>query len=67
MARAAKRRTPILVDADERRHLVEDCAFFRADHFRDAEPGTIRESDRLAAAAEIESAIGQRKGKARRR
>jgi len=66
--RKAVRRTPVVaaagraaasvaVDEEERRHLIEDCAFFRAERFREAEPGHIREQDKEAAAAAIDAAI----------
>ena len=66
--RKAVRRTPVVaavgrapasvaVDEEERRHLIECCAFFRAERFREAEPGHIREQDKKAAAAAIDAAI----------
>ena len=62
------RRTPkrarnpaIAVDAVERCRLIEDCAFFRAERYREAAPGEVREQDRRAAAAEIDAAIGARR------
>ena len=58
-------RVKVNVEADERRHLVEACAFFRADHFRPAEPGSLREQDLKDAAAEIDAVLkrGMRKGR----
>jgi hypothetical protein len=52
----------VLVDGEERRHLVDACAFFRAEHFRMAEPGSIREQDVRKAAAEVDSVL---KGRAK--
>ncbi|MNC86192.1 hypothetical protein D3C83_18300 [compost metagenome] len=56
----------IAVDADERRRLIEDCAFFRGERFREIQPGEVREQDRAAAAADVDAAIGgprKRRGK----
>lgn len=47
----------VVVGEEERRHLVEDCAFFRAARFRAATPGSYREQDLEAAAAAIDAAI----------
>lgn len=47
----------VVVEEDERRHLVEDCAFFRAARFRAARPGSCREQDLKAAAADVDAAI----------
>ena len=49
------------MDAEERKHLVEACAFFRADHFRAADPGHLRTQDRKDAAVEIDTALGRRR------
>jgi hypothetical protein len=49
------------VGEDERRHLVEACAFFRAERFRDADPGHLRQHDREEAGAAIDLALGRRK------
>jgi hypothetical protein len=64
-----KARPEAVVDADERRHLIEACAFFRADHFRPAEPGCYREQDVAEAAAEIDAVLkrGGRKGTSAKR
>ena len=56
--RATRGRSPVTIDAEERRHLVEACAFFRADHFRQAEPGSIRSADMAAAAADVDAVLG---------
>ena len=57
-----KGRAKPAVDADVRRHLIEACAFFHADHFRPAEPGGYREQDLAEAAAEIDAVL-QRRGR----
>jgi hypothetical protein len=51
----------IAVDAEEREHLVEACAFFRADHFREADPEHLRTQDRKDAAARIDAVLARRK------
>jgi hypothetical protein len=56
-----RRSAEIVVDEEERRHLIEDCAFFRAVRFRDLELGCVREQDLEAAAADIDAAIGLRR------
>lgn len=50
-------RSGVSVQAEERRHLIEACAFFRADHFRPAEPGAYRQQDLEDAAAEIDGVL----------
>ena len=59
-ARVRRKAAPsaVAVSADERWHLIEDCAFFHADRFRSAAPGSVRESDQRTAAAEIDGIIG---------
>jgi hypothetical protein len=47
----------VLVDGEERRHLIDACAFFRAEHFRMAEPGSIREQDLRKAAADVDAVL----------
>jgi hypothetical protein len=64
---SGKRGAGIEIDAEERRHLIEACAFFRADHFRPAEPGSCREQDLKDAAAEIDAVLKRRAGKGRKR
>lgn len=56
----------VLVGVDERRHLIEDCAFFRAEQYREVEPGAYRRKDLAEAAAEVDAAIGLRKKRARK-
>lgn len=56
----------VRVDADERLHLINACAFFRADRFRAAEPGTVRGEDVQKAARDVDAALqGRRKSKRR--
>jgi len=57
----------VAVDEEERRHLIECCAFFRAEQFREAEPGHIREQDKEAAAAAIDAAIRAARKKNKKR
>jgi len=52
----------VVVDGEERRHLVDACAFFRAEQFRMAEPGSIREQDVRKAAADVDAVL---KGRAK--
>lgn len=47
----------VRVGEEERRHLIEACAFFKAEHFRMAEPGSIREQDVRKAAADVDAAL----------
>jgi hypothetical protein len=51
----------VRVDADERLHLVNACAFFRADRFRAAEPGSIRGEDVQKAARDVDAALKGRR------
>ena len=56
----------VLVGEEERRHLIDACAFFKAEHFRMAEPGCIREQDVRKAAADVDAALkGRTKSKKR--
>ena len=50
------------MDDEERRHLINACAFFRAERFRMAEPGSIREQDVRKAAVDVDAAL---KGRAK--
>ena len=54
---SAKRSEAPAVSSEERRHLAECCAFFKAEQYREAEPGTSRESDVRKAEQEIDSVI----------
>lgn len=56
----------VRVDEEERRHLINACAFFRAEHFRSAEPGSIREQDVRKAAQDVDAAL-KRRGKLKKR
>jgi hypothetical protein len=64
-ARPRKVRARPAVDDEQRRHLIEACAFFRAERFRECEPGHVREQDVRAAASEIDAVIrpGRKRGK----
>jgi hypothetical protein len=54
------------VDDEERLHLINACAFFRAERFRAADPGSIRGEDVLKAARDVDAALkGRRKYKKR--
>lgn len=55
--RGLARRFVIAVSDDQRQCLIEDIAYFRAEHFRRVEPGQCREEDRTAAKAEIETVL----------
>jgi len=52
-----KLRPEVTVDDEQRRHLIECCAFFRAGQFRDVEPGRCRRQDIQAATADIDAVI----------
>jgi len=56
----------VRVDADERLHLINACAFFRADRFRAAEPDTIRGEDVRKAEKDIDAALSRRAGSKKR-
>jgi hypothetical protein len=45
------------VDQEQRRRLIECCAFFRAQHFRETAPGQYRADDVRAAAHDVDRAI----------
>jgi hypothetical protein len=47
------------VELEQRRRLAECCAFFKAEKYREAEPGKLRASDVKEAEAEIDAAIEQ--------
>lgn len=56
----------VRVGDDERLHLINACAFFRAEQFRAAGPGSIRGEDVLKAARDVDAALkGRRKSKKR--
>ena len=64
----ARRKTSPGIDVDEeqRRHLIECCAFFRAQRFRESGPGEYRQEDLRAAQAEIDAVIRPSRRKKRR-
>ena len=49
------------VDDDERLHLINACAFFRAKRFRAADPASIRGEDVRKAAREVDAVLQRRK------
>lgn len=51
----------VRVDADERLHLINACAFFRAERYREADPGSIRGEDVQKAARDVDAALRGRK------
>jgi hypothetical protein len=54
------------VDEDERQRLIKACAFFKAEHFRAADPASIRGEDVRKAARDVDAALkGRRKPKKR--
>lgn len=64
---AAAPAAAIEVDEEQRRHLIECCAFFRAQRFRDSGPDQYRKQDLRTAAAEIDSVIRPARGKKKKR
>lgn len=56
-AATQKHQGGVAVSPEERQHLIEDVAFFHAEHFRRVEPGKLREEDRAAAKDEIDSVL----------
>jgi hypothetical protein len=68
-ARKVAKRKPALcrtiktveVGAEERIHLIEACAYFRADRHRPVAPDGYREQDRREAAIEIDAVINKRR------
>jgi len=56
----------VRVDAEERLHMINACAFFRAERFRIADPGSIRGEDVRKAAKDVDAALkGRRSSKKR--
>lgn len=47
----------IVVSKEEERHLIEDVAYFHAEHYRHVEPGQYREQDRRQAEGEIKAVL----------
>jgi hypothetical protein len=62
-AGARRPRTGVAVDEEQRRHLIECCAFFNAARFRPAVPGEIRRQDLLEAEARIDAILQKHKSK----
>ena len=62
-AAGSEPRCVILVTAEQRQHLIEDAAYFRAERFRQVEPGDCRRQDLSEAEAEIESVLKKHQGK----
>jgi hypothetical protein len=54
------------VDDEERLHLINACAFFRAERFRAADPASIRGEDVRKAAREVDAALQRRGGSKKR-
>ena len=46
-----------MVTAEQRRCLIEDLAYFRAERYRHVERGRFREQDRREAEADIKTAL----------
>ena len=59
-------RLAVSVDEEQRRRLIECCAFFRAQRFREAAPGRYREQDLRSAACDIDSVIRPARKRKRR-
>lgn len=54
-------RAAVAVTKEQRRHLVEDVAYFHAERYRAVEPGGYREEDRQAAEAEIKRLLEKKR------
>ena len=50
-------RCPVSVDSEQRQHLIDCIAFFRAGSFRDALPGNYRKEDLREAATEVDAVL----------
>lgn len=60
--RAARgKAAPVEVNDQERRHLVDDIAYFHAERYRPVAPGGCRDEDRAQAEAEIEAVLRRRR------
>lgn len=57
----AKPSAELEVDAVQRQHLIEACAFFRADHFRPVKPGGYRRQDLRDAAIDVDDTLSKHK------
>ena len=56
-ATARGRKDTLVITDEQRRHLIEDAAYFRAERYRRVEPGKCRDEDRCEAGAELEIVI----------
>lgn len=60
-ARSRGPRSPIVVTEEERRHLIEDVAYFHAERYRVVGAGECRDDDRRRAAAEVDAVLKRRR------
>lgn len=63
-ARARAGRPPgcvVDITADEERHLAEDVAYFRAERYRNVQPGSYRKADLRQAESEITAVVKKRR------
>jgi hypothetical protein len=60
-AKSRRSAAAIAVSDEERRHLIEDIAYFHAERYRSVEPGECREEDRRRAAAEVDAVLKRRR------
>lgn len=51
----------VMVSGDERRRLINDIAYFHAEHFRQVEGQGFREEDRREAEVEIAAVLRRRR------
>ena len=49
------------IDEEQRRRLIECCAFFKASRYRPVRPGQVRAKDLQRAEIEIDSVLGRRR------
>jgi len=62
-ARPAAARNPrpgLVVEAEQRRRLIECCAYFKASRYRPVRPGQVRGKDLQQAETEIDTVLGKR-------
>jgi hypothetical protein len=48
---------PVVIDAEQRQHLIECCAFFHAARFRDVRWGQYRRQDLQQAARDVDAVL----------